>query len=76
LLSSRGGIRLALKLLLLLLLLSKPTWAGEGERCGGAATRTAAGVSGTISRNSSSNNSYILQYNKSECLLYISEIMI
>jgi hypothetical protein len=74
LLLSRGGAGPALKLLLSLLL-SKPTWAGEGECCGSSATRAAAGTAGTASRNSSSSGGYMLQHGKSDCLLHISEDM-
>jgi hypothetical protein len=57
LLLSKGGAGPAPKLLLLLLL-SKPIWAGEGERYGGSAIAVGviAGVAGTASRNNSSSS--------------------
>jgi hypothetical protein len=75
--SSRGGTRPAPKLLLSSLL-SKPTWAGEGKRYGSSttATRTAAGATGTTSKNNSgSSNNYALQYGKYNCLLHINKII-
>jgi hypothetical protein len=64
--------------MLLLSLSSKPTWAGEGECCGGGSgttTRAVAGVARTASRNNNSNSSYALQYGKSNYSLYISKVM-
>jgi hypothetical protein len=59
LLLSRGGVRPVPKLLSLLLL-SKPTWAGEGERYNSATARAAAGVAGTANRNSNNSSGYAL----------------